>query len=323
MKLASALTTIFLPAILVVALSSCQMLSKSGLGAKQPQQGTAQQPGTAGTTGGEQPGGMGGAQPGAPSVSGYWQVAFQLGDKTFKANMRLKQTGTTFTGEGSDDPSGREFVIEEGELQGDQVVFYKKYPGLDPNQAPPVEYGGKIEMVTEGDLKGPYMSGEYATTYQGQPVRGIWEAQMVQAETAEAGGQPAEPPEGARAGTPPSPPPAVDTSRAPHLSGKWNVGYEYQFKTIKSVMYLEQDGGKLTGHGQDLNTREKFTIEKGWYNYPRVTLVRKYTKGKGAAADRTMTFKAEVKNVSDADYQGPYMAGKTDGGGAWEAQMFR
>ena len=86
-------------------------------------------------------------------------------------------------------------------------------------------------------------------------------------------------------------------------------------------MFLEQEGDRITGHGVDLNTKEKFTIEKGWYHYPKITIIRKYTKGKNqATSTRTMAFKASVSFVNDKDYQGPYMSGKTQGGGNWEAQ---
>lgn len=275
-----------------------------------------------GQTGGPSPGPATPADSGqAAPMTGYWQVAFQLGDKTMKANMRLEQHGAEFTGEGTDDPSGREFVIEEGYLDKGAVHFFKRYPQSDAGAVPPVEYTGKFEVVNDGELQGPYMSGEYATTFNGNPIRGIWEASIVPQEAPPPEQPPAQPGQPASEPAPAAPP--VDPNRAPHLSGKWEVGYEYKFKTIKSVMFLEQDGGLLKGHGEDKNTKEKFTIEKGWYNFPRITIVRKYTKGKGAAADRTMTFKASVSTVNDADYQGPYLRGKTEGGGEWEAQMYK
>jgi len=88
-------------------------------------------------------------------------------------------------------------------------------------------------------------------------------------------------------------------------------------------MFLEQVKDKFTGHGFDDNTNERFEIEKGWYSYPKLTLVRKYpaikTK-KVTKPERRMTFKADVSWVSDKDYSGPYMSGKTEGGGNWEAQ---
>src|SRR5262249_25613041 len=182
-----------------------------------------------------------------------------------------------------------------------------------------------VEPSEEPDAPGPYLSGDYSTTYQGQQVTGKWEAIMTQAETAQAGGEPQHGGGETQQSAPPPPQQqaAVDAGKAPHLSGKWTVGYESDFKTIQSDMFIEQDNDKLTGHGQDKNTKEKFLIEKGWYNFPRITIVRKYTKGKGAAADRSLTFKGEVTVVNDANYQGPYMSGKTQGGGSWEVEMYK
>ena len=50
-------------------------------------------------------------------------------------------------------------------------------------------------------------------------------------------------------------------------------------------------------------------------------------KGKGKTKEgkpvREMTFKAEVSIANDKDYQGPYLSGKTDGGGNWEAELIK
>jgi len=312
MKSRGTITRTFTAALLVASLCGCSLVKKylgpqgqPGAGGQQGQQGQ------------QTPAG------GASVLSGNWQVAFQVGDKTLKANMHVTQNGNQFTGEGVDDPSGREFIVEEGILDNGAVHFFKRYPGADASAAPPIEYTGKMEIVNEGEIRGPYMSGEYATTFQGSPLRGIWEASMTQTDSGAPMPGTEAPPAGGGGSPPPPQQPTVDPNRAPHLSGKWEVGYEYKFKTFKSTMYLEQEGGKLRGHGEDKNTKEKFVIEKGWYNFPRVTIERKYQKGKGAASDRTMTFKAQVSNVNDADYQGPYLSGKTDGGGAWEAQMVK
>ncbi len=259
------------------------------------------------------------ATPAAVTLSGYWQVAFQAGNKTMQANMRLEQTGNQFSGDGTDDPSNRAFVIEQGQLNGDQVTFTKKYQDADPAANPPVQYSGKFEIANQDNIQGPYMSGTYSTVYKGQPIQGSWESLMVSASPTSDGGQA------------PSSSGSVFTAgagsqsggKAPHLSGKWDVAYERDFKTIKSTMYLEQDGGNIKGHGEDKNTKEKFLIEKGWYHFPRLTVVRKYVKGKGAASDRTIMFKAEVQMVNDAGYQGPYMHGKTQEGGEWEAQLYK
>lgn len=274
---------------------------------------------------GQQPAPAGQAQPG--SLSGYWNVAFQFKDKTLKSSMQLTQQGNTFSGSGTDDHNSAPFTIEQGTITNNQISFYKKYA-----KGGAIQYNGTISQVNEADYKGPYMQGEYVTTINNEIVQNQWEAEMQPQEASQppsgnppAGNDPAQPETPVQSEQPPpeQPPANVDPNRAPHLSGKWNVGYEFNFKTIHSVMYLEQDGGRITGHGIDLNTKEKFTIPRGWYRFPKVTLIRKYKKGKDAAADREMIFKAQVSIVNDKDYSGPYFNGKTQGGGNWEGQMFK
>lgn len=248
---------------------------------------------------------------GKAPMDGYWKLAFQFNDDVKSSHIRIVQHGDKFSGQGTDDHNNKPFLIENGAVRQDEVVFYKRYEQPDNPNQPPVEYGGKV------DFKTGYMSGKYLISFQGKEIAGDWEAQR-------------EPAEGETADTPPppekAPPPAANAPEKPDLSGKWNCGFEYQFKTIHSTMFLEQLNGKITGHGIDENTKEKFTIEQGWYNYPKVTLIRKYPaiKGKtGSKPERKMTFKADVSWINEADYQGPYMAGKTDGGGNWEAQIVR
>jgi len=312
-----AITKVLLVSAVLLSLTGCAQLSQLGLGAKKPAAG-----GTAAQGGGKEAGPGGAATPGqsARTLTGDWQVAFQYKNQTMKSTIHLKQDGNQFSGQGTDDESGRQFSISDGEISGNKLEFFKKYEVADSSTAPPVDYGGEVDLSANP----PYMSGKYVANIQGEEVTGMWEAEMQppagaapQGEQQAQGGATAP---GSQPGAPAAP---VTPDKPPHLSGKWNVGYEYNFKTIRSVMFLEEDGGKLTGHGVDQNTREKFVIEKGWYNFPRVTIIRKYEKGKGAAADRTMTFKAQVSVVNDKEYQGPYMGGKTDGGGAWEAQQER
>jgi hypothetical protein len=80
---------------------------------------------------------------------------------------------------------------------------------------------------------------------------------------------------------------------------------------------LEQDGDKITGHGLDNETKEKFVIKKGWYTPPHLTIIRQYPNRVG---NSSMTFQAEVSEVCEEDYSGPYVSGKTQGGGEWEAE---
>jgi hypothetical protein len=245
-------------------------------------------------------------------MDGYWKLAFSFNDEVKSSHIRIIQNGDKFSGQGTDDHNDKPFLIENGVVRQDEVVFYKRYEQPDNPNQPPVEYGGKV------DFKTGYMSGKYLISFQGKEIAGDWEAQREPAEGEAAATEPAQEQKG--------PPPSQQPNKAPDLSGKWNMGFEYQFKTMHSVMFLEQLNDKITGHGEDENTKEKFTIEKGWYKYPKVTLIRKYAavKGKtGSKPERRMTFKADVSWVNESDYQGPYMSGKTDGGGNWEAQLVR
>jgi hypothetical protein len=251
-------------------------------------------------------------------LSGPWKIGFLYGTKNYTSTVNFIQDGNSFHGTGTDDEGNMPFSIEEGSINGQQVSFIKKY---GDGKHLPVQYGGNFQIVNDPNYSGPYLGGEYQLVVHGKPVSSVWEAEVVSDQTLPANAQtpPAPPPE-----APPTPSPAPSPNHAPQLSGKWNVGFEYNFKTIHSTMYLEQNGGKLAGHGLDENTKEKFVISKGWYNYPRLTIVRKYVKGKGSAAsDREVTFKATVTWVNESDYQGPYLSGKTQGGGAWEAQLMK
>ncbi len=238
-------------------------------------------------------------------------VGFLFGNKNLTSTIDLTQdSATTFHGDGKDDKTDQSFKVEKGTISGTNISFLKNY--VD-GKSVPVVYKGEFQIVDDPTYKGPYLHGDFQVTVKDKTMSGNWEAE--QAHEAEAS-QPAEaaPPPAPNSGTP---------DHAPQLSGKWNVGYEYNFKTVHSTMYLEQDGGKIVGHGIDENTKEKFVIEKGWYNFPKVTLVRKYARTKGGAQERSMTFKATVTWVNDSDYQGPYLNGKTQGGGAWEAQLLK
>ena len=63
-----------------------------------------------------------------------------------------------------------------------------------------------------------------------------------------------------------------------------------------------------------MNTNEKFSIPKGWYYYPKLTIVCHYEKGKAAAATRDLKVKANVGS-------GPSLKGETQFGGSWSANI--
>lgn len=257
-----------------------------------------------------------------PSLTGYWQFGFQFQDKALQSSVHLEQNGNQFSGSGTDDQTNMAFDIDQGTIQGKQIRFFKKYTD---GKSAPVEYTGAIQTLSDKDYQGPYLSGKYTNGSE----TNLWEAEKTQAPqqaaqpTPETGGGAGEPEQSQAPSSVPHHQFAPD--KPPDISGKWMTAYEYNFKTIKSTVFLEQDGGRITGHGIDLNTSEKFIIDQGWYHYPKLTLIRKYPptkpkKGKVMEPGRTMIFKAHIEIVTDKDYQGPYMSGKTQGGGNWEAQ---
>lgn len=319
-----------------IMLSGCNLIKQATGGGA----GQSGQPGPSGTRpafptpGGQNPGGSpqagkapansGGDAKYSGRLGGYWKIAYKLEgkDETFSSSIKLSQNGQRFSGQGTDDHNNKPFNIEQGTVRDGKVIFYKRYDNPSNADQTPVEYEGTL------DLSGnPYMSGNFIVALNGQELSGVWEAEQEsggegQGGQQQAAQQPQEPQktEQQQPGYIPAP------DHAPDLSGKWNVGFEYRFKEVQSTMWLEQDKDKLRGHGVDHNTKEQFQIEQGWYAFPKVTIIRKYPahkSGKIAIPEHKMTFKAEVQWVSDKDYVGPYMRGKTDGGGNWEAQLVR
>jgi hypothetical protein len=315
--------------LLVVAGCSNIKLDKKGAGKTQAAAGNGQP-----AQGGSQQ-----SASGQPSLSGDWQFGFQFENSTLQSSVHLDQQGQTFSGTGKDDQTGMQFSVEQGTLNGNQVQFYKKYSG----NAPEVEYTGTLEMAKDSSYTGPYMHGEYTTGKAGKIVSNIWEAELAPAGASQPPAQQSASPLQSQLPQQQmsAPQSASMLDKTPELSGKWNVGYEYNFKTIHSTMWMEQDRDRITGHGIDHETGQKFAIAQGWYRYPKLTLVLKWppskqtkmVKGKGkhpkpvkatvSVPERTMMFKAKVSNVNDRDYQGPYLNGKTQGGGNWEAQLYK
>lgn len=315
-------TTFLLTFVLALSLSGCAKVSLSSLTGK-PASGGSQKSGAGGPT--DTPS-QAGANSSAP-LEGYWTIAFKFADKVGHSSVQIHQQGNQLSGSGTDDDSARAFNIS-GTVNGQEVSFVKQYEVADAaQQVPPVQYVGQLQMVNDKDYQGPYLKGQYNTTIKGQQVSSDWEAEMSSAQgsggdqaagSQQGGGQQGGSEQG---GSPP--PQAPAPGKAPDLSGKWKVAYKSNFKTIKGTMFLEQDGDHLTGRGVDKNTNEKFEVSKGWYAFPKITIVRTYKKGKDAAADRTVQFKGKVEWVNDKDYQGPYLHGETQGGGDWEAQLVR
>lgn len=268
------------------------------------------------------------AQPQAPPVQGQWTITFSFQGKEVSADMQLEQQGNQLAGQGADQ-SGTPWAVTEGTVTGNSVRFVKTYTA----DRPPVVYEGELKWLADPGYTGWMIEGNYKT----QDPQGNVISDAFVATPADPSAMPppanfnAAPPVDHTSNAPidsnllSSQQPAhteqsvPDDGHAPHLSGRYDGEYEFNFKKIKMKMWLEQDNDRVTGHGVDVNTNEKFVIEKGWYKHPKLTLVRKYFKGTGAAATREFTFKGTVKNGP----KGPVMKGETQFGGDWSASIVR
>jgi len=274
----------------------------------------------------------GSRQPSVPStsskainLSGQWNVGFRWRGATTVGMMSLTQSGQNFSGYGKDSENGPAFKIDRGTVKGNDIIFLKRYEN-DPG--PPVQYHGQFSFLPGDNGAVPYMGGEFAREINGNMLAGDWEATLNQPENARVAKEQlraAEAPAANEDQTNQQTAPTLATalSHPPDLSGKWEVAFEYNFKIIHSTMFLEQEGSKLSGHGIDKDTGCKFTIKNGWYNFPHASFTRIYVPAKKASRacpGHEMTFKADVTMVNDNDYQGPYLSGKTQGGGSWEGQ---
>ena len=293
---------------IVSSLAGCQFLPKGKGGKPTAKAGAGQAPPN--------------ANPGAKLLAGDWQVSYALSGDTQSAHMTITPSTGSFEGTGTDDANGNNFVVDSGFLSGTAIGFHKRYHVDENPNLPPIVYDGTFEVVSNDAYKGPYMHGKYKVDKgDGQSIQGEWDAQKVDCQQSSQNTlnkQPA--PQEA------PPPPMVDTSKPPDVSGKWNSGYEYMFKTFHSRMFLEQDGKKITGHGADSNTNESYSIS-GTYNFPDITIVHKYPElklsKKQKKAARTLEFRGKVEVVNEAEYQGPRMTGKDMGGGDWMAEEVR
>lgn len=249
-------------------------------------------------------------------LAGPWQISYEVSGEPKSAHVTFNQTGNTFQGTGNDDHDSQSFVIDGGVIQGTKVSFNKRYHYDENPNLPPLVYVGNFEMANTESYKGPYMSGTYSLTKGGQSIGGAWDAQKPGGDGGQAPAQQETPP----------PPQQGSAGRQPHLSGKWDAGYEFEFKTVHSYIYLEQDNGKITGHGIDKNSKETFSVV-GTYKYPNVKLIVKYNAVKGPKGknkpERKLEFRGTAAAVNDAEYQGVRLEGKTNGGGAWMAELVK
>lgn len=251
-------------------------------------------------------------------VAGNWQVSYSVGGETQSAHMNISQNGNSFQGVGVDDSTQGNFVIDAGVINGKSITFHKRYHVDENPNLPPIIYIGSFEMAKTAQYSGPYMSGTYKVNKNGQMVEGQWDAQIDGGGLAATPTQPSPQPEAPQGG---------GSNRRPHLSGKWDAGYEFEFKTVHASMYLEQDGTKITGHGMDKANKEAFNV-KGTYTYPNVKMWVKYLPVKAAGKnkakpERTLEFRGKAESVNEAEYQGTRLEGKTNGGGMWMAEQVK
>jgi len=249
-------------------------------------------------------------QPNRPvNLSGLWKIGFRYQGKSDLGSMQIQQSNQSFSGQGQDEQSGATFKIVKGQIKGDEIIFLKMYDKR-PNQ--PIQYHGHFSYLPSENGEVSYMGGDFSFEANGALTVGEWEAAMAEVKSpfVSSGNNNKVAEEEQKQ--------AINQEHTPDLSGKWSVAHEYNFKTIHSIMFLEQDGNKISGHGTDTNTKEKFIIKKGWYNFPHLTIIRQYLSR--SPGSNLITFKAEVSEVADKDYTGPYLSGKTQGGGDWEAE---
>lgn len=311
------------PILAIVVISAVTLIAgctKISLGGKNGGTGSTQ----TGSAGGNSTGGAPQPAAGPPTVQGVWKLSFKFGEQEISSDMELAQQGDQLAGQGQDE-NGTPWAVAEGTVQGDKVRFSKQYSA----DRPPIIYEGVLKWLQDPQYTGWMMEGNYQTqTPDGKVVSGEWVATpadpssmpppssaappTTQAPIASVIGNP-------RPDSPPDASPSPPDGKAPHLSGRYDGEYEFKFKKVKMKMWLEQDNNRVTGHGIDVNTNEKFTIEKGWYAYPKITLIRKYFKGAGAANTREFTFKGKVTSSS----AGPVLKGETEYGGDWSATIVR
>lgn len=254
-----------------------------------------------------------------PTINGDWRVSYIYQDQAYDSLVTFAQSGKALSGKGEDNAGP--FIIMSGAVDGNKVKFVKKYAMADPSK-PSVEYSGDLEWEDDQDYRGWRMGGHYkAGLADGTVIDDKWVAISLVAEQATQAAQQA------AANPPPQPAPrpneqpqpngqTQNQGGAPHLSGMYKAQYNYNFKRITSKLWLIQDEHNVSGHGVDTNTNEKFHVTKGWYHYPKLTIICRYIKGQGAAANREMKVQAQVN-------AGPSLRGETSLGGSWEASIVR
>ncbi|MBX9686615.1 MAG: hypothetical protein K2X27_07925 [Candidatus Obscuribacterales bacterium] len=267
------------------------------------------------------------AQSSPPPLDGEWEFDYEFKGNPYIGSVQLVQKGTALEGQGADQ-DGKEWQLESGLIEGTKVSFQKKYIA---SSSPGIAYSGELKYLESPEFTGWMMEGSYNSAGpNGQSITGNWVANPKTALAAPAQEAPAQPaglsltqvvgaPAQTQAGSSSSD--NLGDIKPADISGRYDCSYTYNFKKIKSSMWLRNEGKKVSGDGVDIidKTSERFTIPRGWYDYPKVTLVRQYTKGAGAKESRTITFKAELSS-NGRDIA---MKGETQYGGQWKAKLLR
>lgn len=310
-----------------LVLSSCAKINLSGAGKGGGQTATSN-PSPAGQQS------TGTAQTGSPPpVLGDWELDYEFSGNTFMGNVSFAQEGSALAGQGADQ-EGKAWTVENGQVQGTKVSFEKKYQN---SQSPPIVYSGELKYLEGTDYTGWAMEGVYTSKKSdGQELKGKWVANPLNTPAPEAQAQPAQQQAAQPMGLPfmqqqgqaqkNSAPEHIGDVKPLDISGHYEVAYSFKFKKIKSKMWLENDGDKVTGRGYDITekvvtdkkgknpkktaARDEFTIVKGWYKYPNVTLIRQYKDS------RHVEFKAQLSSNGHEIV----MKGETEYGGQWDAR---
>lgn len=325
----SILSRVVIILILASSLSACSKINLSGAkGGTAPSGGQQQGGGASLLGGGQQPPGGGQNPNQMPTMDGQWEIDYEFKGQQFMGNVEFAQQGEQVVGQGTDQ-NGLEYEID-GSLKGDKITLTKKYVNVEQPR-PPVTYTGQLKYLQSPEYTGWALEGEYTMSANGQTLTGKWvgnptgpassgaadpAAQAPPAQNSPLGmmTQPAQPVASAPIGNIPS----IGNVKPGNISGNYAVAFQYKFKKNNSKLWLKQDGDKLSGDGQDTTSGEKFTI-KGWYVYPKLTMVRMYRKNAGAKENRDMMFKGTMSS----DGNRIVINGETEFGGKWDGRLNR
>ncbi len=103
---------------------------------------------------------LGGTQANPPLISGEWEVDYEYNGQPFISNASFLQSGNRLTGRGVD-KDGSRWDVDRGEIQGNRVIFGKKYAN---SPDPPTIYSGDFKYLETPEYTGWAMEGTYKAT---------------------------------------------------------------------------------------------------------------------------------------------------------------